>query len=164
METTAKSKQEKKQAGPALQKEIVINRVFDLPVSKLWKAWTEPEYFKKWWGPKDYTCPFSKMEARVGGKYLNRMRGPFGKEFCSTGVVKEFVPGKKLVVSDRFSDEKENTKPAGMPGELLITVTMKETDGSTRLRLRHEGISDEMRYECIRNWNQSLDKLQKNIR
>src|SRR5678816_4934042 len=88
METTAKSKQEKKQASPALQKEIVINRVFDLPVSKLWKAWTEPEYFKKWWGPKDYTCPFSKMEARVGGKYLSCMRGPDGKEYWSTGVVK----------------------------------------------------------------------------
>ena len=167
METIAKTKQNKKQPGFGLQNEIVINRVFDLAVSKMWQAWTEPEYFKKWWGPDNFICSFSEMEARVGGKYLNRMQGPFGKEFSSTGVVKEFVPEKKLVVSDHFSDEKGNTKPAsgyGTPGELLITVTMQEADGSTRLRLRHEGIPDEMRYECIRNWNESLDKLQKNIR
>jgi uncharacterized protein YndB with AHSA1/START domain len=132
----------------------------------MWQAWTESEYFKKWWGPDNFICSFSEMEARVGGKYLNRIRGPFGTEFCSTGVVKEFVPEKKLVVSDHFSNKKENSKPVsenGMPDK-LITVTMKEADGSTKLRLRHEGIPDEMRYECIRNWNQSLDKLQKNIR
>ncbi len=139
METTVKSKQEKKQPVSALQKEIVINRVFDLPVQKVWQAWTEPEYFKKWWGPKGYTCPSCSMEARVGGKYLSCMRGPDGKEFWSTGVVKEFVPGKKLVVTDHFSDEQGNIKPAseyGMPGnwpsELLITVTMEEAGGATK--------------------------------
>jgi len=176
METTTTRTREIKQPGPglqnpALENEIVINRVFDLPVSKLWQAWTEAEYFKKWWGPQGFTCPYSTMEARVGGKYLSCMRGPDGKEFWATGVVKEFIPQKKLVVTDCFSDNKGNIKNAsgfGMPGdwpdELLITVTMEETDGATKLRLRHEGIPDEMRYECIRGWNESFDKLENNIK
>jgi uncharacterized protein YndB with AHSA1/START domain len=172
METTTatRTKQEKKQPVPALENEIVINRVFDLPVSKVWQAWTEAEYFKKWWGPNGFTCPYSSMEARVGGKYLSCMRGPDGKEFWATGVVKEFVPEKKLVVTDSFSDDKGNIKNAsefGMPGkwpdELLITVTMEEADGATKLRLEHKGIPDEMRYECIKGWNESFDKLAKNI-
>ena len=75
---------------------MVIHRVFDLPVSKVWQALTEAEQFKKWWGPKGFTCPSSTMEARVGGKYLNCMRGPDGKEYWSTGVVKEFIPEKKV--------------------------------------------------------------------
>ena len=160
-----------KQQSSALQKDIVINRVFDLPISKVWQAWTYAETFKKWWGPKDFTCPSSKMEARVGGKYLNCMRGPDGKEYWSTGVVKEFVPERKLVVTDNFSDEKGNIKPAseyGMAGnwpkELLITVYLEEADGATKMKLRHEGIPDEMRDDCIQGWNESLDKLENNIK
>ena len=168
MET--KTKQDVKQQGSALQNEIVINRVFNLPVSVVWFAWTDAEYFKKWWGPRGFTCPSSKMEARVGGKYLSCMRGPDGKEFWSTGVVKELIPERKLVVTDSFSDDKGNIKPAseyGMPGdwpkELLITVYLEEADGATKMKLKHQGIPNEMREDCIKGWNESFDKLEEKI-
>ena len=168
MET--KTKQDVKQQGSALQNEIVINRVFNLPVSVVWLAWTDAEYFKKWWGPRGFTCPSSKMEAKVGGKYLSCMRGPDGKEFWSTGVVKELIPERKLVVTDSFSDDKGNIKPAseyGMPGEwpkeLLITVYLEEADGATKMKLKHQGIPGEMREDCIKGWNESFDKLEENI-
>ena len=168
MET--KTKQDIKQQGSALQNEIVINRVFNLPVSVVWLAWTDAEYFKKWWGPRGFTCPSSKMEAKVGGNYLSCMRGPDGKEFWSTGVVKELIPERKLVVTDSFSDDKGNIKPAseyGMPGdwpkELLITVYLEEADGATKMKLKHQGIPNEMREDCIKGWNESFDKLEENI-
>ena len=170
MEPKTQSKQDVKRPGSALQNEIVINRVFDLPIGKVWQAWTDAEQFKKWWGPKDFTCPSSKMDASVGGKYLSCMRGPDGKEYWSTGEVKELIPERKLVVTDSFSDENGNIKSAseyGMPGdwpkELLITVYFEEADGATKLKLRHQGVPDEMREECIKGWNESLDKLEKNI-
>ena len=171
METTTKSKYDVKQQGSAIQNEILIHRVFDLPVSKVWRALTESEQFKKWWGPNGFTCPSSKMEARVGGKYLNCMRGPDGKEYWSTGVIKEFIPEKKLVITDSFSDEKGNIKSAseqGFPGdwpkELLISFELEEADGATKLRLQHEGIPEEMHDECVKGWNESFDKLEKNIK
>ena len=168
MET--KTKQNIKQEGSALQNDIVINKVFTLPVSVVWLAWTDAEYFKKWWGPRGFTCPSSKMEARVGGKYLNCMRGPDGKDYWSTGEVKELIPERKLVVTDSFSDEKGNIKSAseyGMPGdwprELLITVYLEEADGATKMKLKHQGIPSEMREDCIKGWNESFDKLEENI-
>ena len=170
METQTGTRKDVKQQDSALQNEIVIHRVFDLPITKVWKAFTEPEQFKKWWGPNGFTCPSSKMDARVGGKYLNCMRGPDGKEYWSTGVVKEFVPEKKLVITDSFSDEHGNITSAselGMPGdwprELLITINLDEAHSATKLRLIHEGVPDEMREECIKGWNESLDKLEKNV-
>ena len=171
METKSQSKQDVKQPANTLQNDIVINRVFDMPIDKVWLAWTDAEYFKKWWGPKGFTCSSSTMEAKVGGKYLNCMKSPDGKEFWSTGVVKELIPEKKLVVTDNFSDEKGNIKPAseyGMPGkwpeELLITVYLEEADGATKMKLRHQGIPAEMRDECIQGWNESLDKIEENIK
>ena len=171
METQTKTRNDVKQQDSALQNEIVIQRVFSLPITKVWQAFTQPEQFKKWWGPKDFTCPSSKMDARVGGKYLNCMRGPDGKEYWSTGVVKEFIPEKKLVITDSFSDENGNiisaselSMPGDWPRELLITINLEEADGATKLRLIHEGVPAEMREECIQGWNESLDKLEKNIR
>ena len=70
METKTQRKQEtqKDTALQALQNHIVIHRVFNLSKKVVWLALTDPEYFKKWWGPKGFTCPVSKMEARVGAK------------------------------------------------------------------------------------------------
>lgn len=167
MET--KTKYDIKQQRPALQKEIVINRVFDLPVHTVWQAWTNHEYFKKWWGPKDFTCPSCKIEPWVGGKYHSCMRSPDGQEFWSTGVVKEFIPEKKLVVTDSFSDSEGNkiaasdyNMPGDWPMELLITVNFEEAgNGTTKMRLQHQGIPGEMRDDCIKGWNESFDKLEK---
>ena len=166
METKTKSRQ-----YSATQRDIVIHRVFKLPANKVWQALTVPYYFKKWWGPEGFTCPSSMMEARKGGKYLNCMRGPDGKEYWSTGVVVEFTPEKKLVITDSFADSKGNITSAaelGLPGdwprELLITFELEEADGATKLRLEHEGVPEEMHDECIKGWNESLDKLEKNIK
>ena len=166
METKTKTRQ-----GPAVQNVIVIHRVFKLPANKVWQALTVPEYFKKWYGPKDFTCPSSTMEARKGGRYLNCMRAPDGKEFWSTGVVNELIPDKKMVITDSFSDSKGNIIDAsehGMPGdwprELLITFELEEADGATKLKLTHEGVPEEMHDECLKGWNESFDKLEKNIK
>ena len=66
------------------------------------------------------------------------MRGPDGKEYWSTGTVKEFIPEKKLVVTDHFSDDKGNIKSAseyGMPGdwpkELLIVSDRTDKSSGT---------------------------------
>ncbi|HEX9808116.1 MAG TPA: SRPBCC domain-containing protein, partial [Alphaproteobacteria bacterium] len=55
-------------------REITITRVFDAPRELVWKAWTEPETFKQWWGPKGYTTPSCRIDFRVGGVYLACMR------------------------------------------------------------------------------------------
>ena len=151
--------------------ELTITRVFDAPREKVWKAWTAPEEVKKWWGPKNFTAPVSKIDLRVGGKYLSCMRGPDGKDYWSTGVYRELVPMERIVVTDSFADEKGNVVPAshyGMTGdfplELLVTVTFEELDNRTKIILRHEGIpSGVMRELTETGWSESFDKLAEHI-
>ncbi len=81
-------------------KELTITRVFDAPRELVWKAWTEPERVKRWWGPKSFTTPVSKIDLRVGGKYLYCMRSPEGKDFWGTGIFREIVAPERLVMTD----------------------------------------------------------------
>ncbi len=156
-----------KQTEPGL----VITRVFDAPRELVWKAWTEPEQFMRWWGPKNFTSPVSRIDLRVGGKYFNCMRSPEGQEFWSTGFYREIVPMERLVLTDSFADEKGNIVLAShyeMPGEwpleLLVTVTFEEIDGKTKMTLRHVGIpSGTMSDNTQAGWNESFDKLAEHI-
>ena len=103
-----------------VENEIKITRIFDVPRELFWKVWSEPEHFKRWWRLKTFTCPVCEMDFRIGGKYLNCMRSPDGKEYWTTGVYREIVPLEKIVYTDSFADEKGNEVPAsyyGMPGE-----------------------------------------------
>lgn len=153
-------------------KTIVIERVFNAPVEKVWKAWTEPEKVKKWWGPKDFTAPHVKIDLRVGGKFLGAMHGPPGsewdKDLWSTGTYKEIIPLKKIVSTDSFADEQGNIVPGsayGMPEnfpeELLVTVTFEDLGDKTKIILRHEGFPLEGDIGAEEGWNQSLDKFAK---
>jgi uncharacterized protein YndB with AHSA1/START domain len=147
--------------------DLVISRVFDAPRELVWKAWTEPEHFTRWWGPKGFTTPVCKIDLRLGGEYLNCMRSPDGQDIWSTGVFREIVPSERLVMTDSFADEGGNIVPAshyGMRGdyplEMLISVTFEEDDGRTRLTLRHAGLpSVEDRDSAGVGWNESFDKL-----
>jgi len=57
-----------------MNNKLVIERVFDAPVARVWKAWTDPEQVKKWWGPKIFTAPLVSIDFRVGGTYLYCMQ------------------------------------------------------------------------------------------
>ena len=147
--------------------ELFITRIFDAPRELVWKAWTDPERMKRWWGPKNFTSPFCKIDFRVGGKYLYCMRSPEGQDFWSTGVYRKIVPLERIVCTDSFADEKGNVVPAtyyGMstdfPLELQVTLTFEERDDKTKMTLRHVGIPEGQTSDLTEvGWNESFDKL-----
>jgi uncharacterized protein YndB with AHSA1/START domain len=153
------------------QKTVSIKRTINLPPDKVWKAWTDADTFKKWWGPKSFTCPSCTIDLKVGGKYLACMKAPDGKEYWSTGYFREIVPMKKIVYTDSFSDDKGNVIPASeldMPGEwpleLLVTLEFENVDGITRLSLQQTGIPEEAYDDCVKGWQESFDKMESNLK
>src|SRR5256884_9836149 len=151
----------------AADRELVIVRVFDAPRARVWKAWTEPERLKRWWGPRTFTAPVAKIDLRVGGAFLYCMRQADGKDIWGTGVYREIVPLKRIVYTDSFADEKGNVGPAtyyrmsrDFPLEMQVTVTFEDQDGKTKLTLHHVGIpAGPDRDGANQGWNESLDQL-----
>ncbi len=163
-------------ATTMIEKDLIITRFFDAPRERVWQAWTKPEHFKEWWGPKGFTAPLISIDFRTGGKYLYCMRGsgPDGvvRDYWTTGVYREIVPMERIVCADSFADEKGNVVSAsyyGMPGdwplELTVTVAFEEHDGKTKMTLRHEGLPEgQMKEDCEAGWNESFDKLAKSLK
>ena len=121
--------------------DFVITRVFDAPRELLWKAFTEPERMKAWWGPKGSTIVASKMDLRSGGTYLGAMRDPTGRVMWAKFVYREIAKPERLVWVHSFSDENggltRHPLSATWPLELLTTVTFEEEPGGkTKLTLR----------------------------
>jgi uncharacterized protein YndB with AHSA1/START domain len=157
--------------GGSSERELVVTRTFGARRELVWKAWTEPEYLMRWWGPKNFTSPVCQVDFRVGGVYLFCMRSPEGQDFWSTGVYREIIEPERIAYTHSFADEKGNPVPAShyqMPGdwpaETLTTVIFEEDQGKTKLTLRHTGIPSGVMSEMARaGWNESLDKLAESL-
>jgi len=152
--------------------ELVITREFNASREHVWKAWTEPEHVKRWWGPKEFTTPFSKIDFREGGAYLSCMRSPDGHDYWNTGVYRQIVPLQRIVCTDSFADVQGNVVSAahyGMgedwPLELVVTLTFDDLGDKTRLTLKHEGFPTGLDRDNTRlGWNESLDKLDEDLK
>ena len=157
-------------ANSTSTKPLIIERTFDAPLAKLWKAWSVPAVFRMWWGPEGYSCPAVTIDFREGGKCHAAMRGADGKDIWSIGTYQEIVPNKRIVTSDDFADADGNVVPPshyGMPGtwgdKVQMTISFEETNGKTKQTIKHEGLPEEMLEDCRQGWNSSLDKLEKTV-
>lgn len=154
------------------ERAIEITRIFEAPRELVWRAWTEPEHMKMWWGPKSFTAPHVEIDLRVGGRYLNCMRSAEGQDYWSTGTYREIVPNERLVLTDSFADPEGNVVPAtyyGMDGdfplEMLVSVTFEDHDRGTKMTLRHEGLpAGEHGEMASLGWNESFDKLEASVK
>jgi uncharacterized protein YndB with AHSA1/START domain len=114
-------------------KDFVISRVFDAPRDLMWKAFTEPERMRHWWGPKGFKVIASKMDLRVGGTYHYGLESPDGKPMWGKFVYREITPPERLVFISSFSDEAGGVTRHPMapnwPLEMLSTFTFEEQPG-----------------------------------
>jgi uncharacterized protein YndB with AHSA1/START domain len=150
--------------------ELRITRVFDAPREVIWRYWTDPEYYRRWQGPKGFTDCGSRIDVRVGGEHLTCFLSLDGQKLWSTGVYEEVVAPERLVITDSFADERGNVVPAtyyGMgadyPLVARIVVTFEESAGKTKMTIRHEGVPAGTIDDMTTGWNESLDKIDSDL-
>ncbi|HEY6812841.1 MAG TPA: SRPBCC domain-containing protein, partial [Propionibacteriaceae bacterium] len=79
--------------------EVVVRRTFPVPPEEAWRAWSESDLVKQWWGPDGFTCPMADVDLRVGGRTFVAMRAPAefgGGDLYSTWNFTDVVPHSRI--------------------------------------------------------------------
>jgi uncharacterized protein YndB with AHSA1/START domain len=143
------------------KRELVLERIFDAPREKVYRAWTEPKLLKQWFAPKPWTTPGAALDVRPGGSSMIVMRDPDGKDYPNQGTYLEVVENEKLVFTDAFTAAWE---PSEKPFMLAIVTFDDLGDGKTRYtaRVRHWTVEDREEHEKMgfhAGWGQCADQL-----
>lgn len=140
----------------ATRQKPFLNLVRQYPVApeKVWRAWTDAQAVKKWWGPTPGDpVSVAELDVRVGGRFRMVFGGPKGTDHEVAGKYLEVVPNRKLVFTwtwPRTTPERESQ----------VTIVFRAVGGGTELDFLHEQFFDEkVRDDHKRGWSGLLDKL-----
>ena len=150
---------------------VVVNRVIDAQVDQVWKAWSDSNYVKQWWGPTGFTCPVAEMDFREGGTSLLCMRAPKefgGLDMYNTWTYSQIIPMERIEFIHKFTDQNGNQVdpaelgiPPGVPYEVRHVIMFKALNkAQTELTVTEFGyISDQAHDISKAGMEQCVDKL-----
>ena len=135
---------------------VKLHRVIRAKPDRVYRAFLESDALAKWLPPYGFTCTVQHLEASVGGTFRMTFRNfSSGNGHSFGGEYRELTPGARIVYVDRFDDP-------NLPGEMLVTVTLKVVSCGTELNVVQEGIPDMIPTEmCYLGWQESLEQLVK---
>ena len=125
MNATAKEPAQKAKLSTPTDREIRVERIFNAPRDRVWKAMTDPKLVAQWWG-RGNKLVIEKFEVKRGGHWRFVEHGPEG-EHGFEGRYREVTPPERIVQSFEWD---------GMPAHVIIeTMTLEDLgDGRTLLR------------------------------
>ena len=107
--------------------ELELSRTFEANPEFVFKALTQPDLIKKWFGPHGYSCPVVDVDLSVGGNYHIEIKPPEGEIIKLNGVYKVVDPPKALEYTWQWDepDAKETGvkvqfNPSGNCTEVLV--------------------------------------------
>lgn len=117
--------------------QVVATRSFDAPVTEVWKAWSDSDYVKQWWGPDGFTAPVADLDFREGGTSLVCMSHPEYGEIYNTWTYERIDSPHRIEFVQRFADEhgrpldpQSQGAPPGVPPEVPHVISFRTTDRS----------------------------------
>jgi len=105
-------------------RELRIERIFDAPRPRVWRAMTEPELVKQWWG-RGNPLTVERMEVERGGHW-RFVEHAGGEDHGFEGRFREVVPPEKLSMTFEWD---------GAPGHTVVQTITLEDMGDNRTRM-----------------------------
>jgi uncharacterized protein YndB with AHSA1/START domain len=142
-------------SAPAANR-IRLHRVLRTAPERVYRAFLDADAMAKWLPPNGFTCKVHHFEARVGGTFkMSFTNFTTGKSHSFGGEYRELVPHERIHYTDKFDDP-------NLPGEIRVTVTLRNVIGGTELNVVQEGVPAVIPAEmCYLGWQESLILLAK---
>jgi uncharacterized protein YndB with AHSA1/START domain len=133
---------------------VRLHRVLATKPHKVYRAFIEADALAKWLPPNGFACTVHHLDATVGGTFRMSFRNfTTGMSHFFGGKYVELVPGEHLRYTDKFDDP-------NLPGEMQVTVTLKQVSVGTEVSIVQEGVPDPIPVEaCYLGWQESLRNL-----
>jgi uncharacterized protein YndB with AHSA1/START domain len=133
---------------------VRLHRVLRANPERVYRSFLEADAMAKWLPPYGFTCKVHHMDVKVGGTFkMSFANFGTGQGHSFGGQYRELVPNSTIRYTDRFDDPR-------MPGEMQVTVSLKEVSCGTELHIVQEGIPAAIPLEmCYLGWQESLRQL-----
>jgi len=133
---------------------VRFHRVLRTTPERVYRAFLDGDAMAKWLPPHGFTGKVHHLDAKVGGTYkMSFTNFTSGKSHSFGGKYLELVPNERIRHTDVFDDP-------NLPGEMVVTVTLKKVVVGTELNIVQEGIPDVIPPEaCCLGWQESLTLL-----
>lgn len=142
--------------------DLALSRVLQAPRSAIWKAWSNPHHFKKWWAPAPVKTAIRKFELRPGGGFHTVMTLPDGSEMDGgEGCFLDVAPEERVVFTDALSGGWRPNAEAFFtaiitmqddPGGTFYTATALHKNDASRKAHLDMGFLD--------GWGAAIDQLE----
>lgn len=162
-----------KSVATRIKRDLVVSRIVDAPVERVWNAWTDSQQMKRWWGPQGFTAPIADMDVREGGTSFVCMRSPDGQDFCNNLTYQKIVPMQSIEFIDNLVDRNGNKidpteigLPPEFPESMRTVVTFRPKDtNQTELTVTEYGWASDRMYNLSKaGLEESLDKLEASLK
>ena len=119
-------------AEPGKQ-EILIEREFDAPKETIFKAFTDPELYVQWLGPRGLTMTLETFEPRDGGSWRYIQKDDEGNEFAFHGVNHEVTAPERIIGTFEWE---------GLPerGHVILQTALFEKLPGNRTKLKQQSV------------------------
>jgi uncharacterized protein YndB with AHSA1/START domain len=133
---------------------IRLHRVLRAAPERVYRAFLDADAMAKWLPPYGFTGKVHHLDAKVGGTHkMSFANFTTGKSHSFGGRYLEMNPNELIRYTDKFDDP-------NLPGEMLVTVTLKKVSCGTELTIVQEGVPDVIPPDaCYLGWQESLAQL-----
>ncbi len=135
---------------------LTLERRLAAPRARVYKAWTDPDEVRQWWGLSGMTVEIADFDIRVGGRFRLGMRSAEGNLHVVGGEYSVVDPPSRLVHTWQWEE-------GGAGGAQLMRVTVEFLDDgdATRLVITHEDFRDQEAAERHHaGWTNKLDCIE----
>jgi uncharacterized protein YndB with AHSA1/START domain len=132
---------------------VKISWRFSVPPGRVWKAWTDPELLKQWFGSDPNGSVISAtVDLRINGSFEVAFMNSDNTGHTCMGTYREIDPNRKLVFTWTWKER---------PGVVeLVTVLLEKDHDGTVMSFKHAEIDPGTTHDYEVGWKRTFEKLQ----